>query len=240
MAHQYHHVASGRFGVTGKPPHQHSTGPNKSVLVVSDSLFVAEALIATLGLQSAWSARPGTLHTEGKATVGPAVALIVSPDGDSAGRTTRSIRRYWATCKVITAGVANREEDVLAAFRAGADGVVLLDESLRDVRIALQAVLAGEFRPPPSLLRPLVDRLIWLGGAHGQTAGRGAMRRLSARQIDILLRIAHGESNKEIAVGTGLEVQTIKNHVSRLLRKLEVRSRFDAARVAASYVRGSP
>jgi DNA-binding NarL/FixJ family response regulator len=63
---------------------------------------------------------------------------------------------------------------------------------------------------------------------------------LSGREADVLHLVAHGWTNKEIAHRLRLELQTVKNHVGRILRKLGVRSRFDVARAWATRRRSRP
>lgn len=85
-------------------------------------------------------------------------------------------------------------------------------------------------------MRPFFQRLIQFRAAGGRPV---AVARLSARQVEILQYLARGQSNKEIAVAIHVEVQTVKNHVSDILRKLGVSNRFDAARLAAGQLGGS-
>jgi two-component system nitrate/nitrite response regulator NarL len=62
--------------------------------------------------------------------------------------------------------------------------------------------------------------------------------RLSARELEILRCIERGDSNKAIARQLNVELQTVKNHVTHVLHKLGVRSRYDAARFAAQHLLG--
>lgn len=87
-------------------------------------------------------------------------------------------------------------------------------------------------------MRPVFDRLVWFDKPSHRIGCSAPIQRFSARETTILARMARGETNKEIAVGLGVGVQTVKNRVSRILRKLDVHTRFDAARAIAAQLRG--
>jgi len=71
-----------------------------------------------------------------------------------------------------------------------------------------------------------------------RTGERPSPRPLSAREIDAMDQLAPGKSNKEVAAALGVAEQAAKNHVARVMRKLGVRSRHDAARMALAQLRG--
>lgn len=133
----------------------------------------------------------------------------------------------------MVVGIPNQEEAILRCVAAGAAGLVTREESLNELSRALHEVLESGYRLPAYALAPLLDRLVALG-APALPGGSVEMRRLSAREIEVVSHMARGATNKEIALQLSVEVQTVKNCVSRILRKLAVHSRYDAARLWAS------
>jgi DNA-binding NarL/FixJ family response regulator len=205
-------------------------------VVLCNSVAIAESLISNLDLRPALSMPLSTglsaLRGRTWSSGCPALAVLVETDARTLAGAARALKRRWPDIRVLAVGAPNTEDSILRCFAAGADGMVLPDESLEQLRGAVRDVVAGRFRPPPAKnLQPLFSRLIRLQPAGGSNeAPRFAA--LSRREKEVLALLRRGESNKEIAVHLHLEVQTIKNHVSAILRKLGVRTRFDAPRVA--------
>ncbi len=206
-----------------------------STLVCSTSALVAEAFAQALGLKPVQlvELRPGLigLRAPSRSNGAPSLAIVCGPDAETAVRAVRLIKRRWPKARVLVAGVANREASVLRCLAAGADGLVLPDESLAQLRTAMREVAAGGFRPPPNL-RPFFNRLITLAPELGGVRRLPRATALSTREREILTCLAAGLSNKDIARQLHLEVQTVKNHVGRLMHKLGVRTRHDAVRVS--------
>jgi len=161
---------------------------------------------------------------------------VLESDGAAASAVTRRLGALWPQVCVVVVGVANEEDAILQCVAAGAAGLVTHDESLDDLGSALHDVVENGRRLPARALAPILDRLVALSGS--QSAGRVArMCRLSAREIEVTSRMARGDTNKDIAVHLAIEVQTVKNCVTRILHKLGVHSRYDAARVWAADTR---
>jgi two-component system nitrate/nitrite response regulator NarL len=110
-----------------------------------------------------------------------------------------------------------------AALRQGADGYLLRDISAEALIQTLRGVVRGEAAVPRALVHLLVNalRIGTLG-----SAGDDLVARLSPRERDVLTEIARSRSNAEIAGRLGLKESTVKTHVSNILRKSGVRSRF--------------
>lgn len=108
-------------------------------------------------------------------------------------------------------------------------GVVVAHEPLAALAEALVAVHSGDLRVPPPLAH--LDRLIRVETKR-ETFRGGPLVRITTRERQILDLVASGKQNKEIAIELGIELQTVKNQVFRLFRKLGVSNRADAARLA--------
>jgi DNA-binding NarL/FixJ family response regulator len=141
------------------------------------------------------------------------------------------LKGRWPQARTLLVGLANQEDSIIGSVAAGADGIVLDEESFEELEQAIPAVRAGSFRPPPKLVRPLFDRLVWLEGRSRKVGNDPRLARLTTREREILAHVAPGEANKQIAAELHVEEQTIKNHLQRMFRKLNVHTRADAARV---------
>ncbi len=163
------------------------------------------------------TSRRHEIHTMRSTTAGRAASIL------------RTLRRKCPQTKIVLAGVLNREQTIVNAFASGAAGVVSDDESLPALRQAIEQVSAFGVCPPPnSALPALIRRLVVASGSRTNGHVTVATASLSQREAEILGRLEVGASNKEIAVTLGIEVQTVKNHMRRLFRKLHVKSRLDA------------
>jgi DNA-binding NarL/FixJ family response regulator len=117
------------------------------------------------------------------------------------------------------------DEYVFGALVAGASGFLLKDAEPDDVFAAIRAVHRGHGLIAPEVTRRLIARF----AAIFPTAERSRLlETLSAREREVLVLIATGMSNAQIGRALGLEEATIKGHVSRLLTKLDLRSRVQA------------
>jgi DNA-binding NarL/FixJ family response regulator len=125
---------------------------------------------------------------------------------------------------------------ILDALRAGADGCLPRAISPEGLRRALRAVCQGEAALPRTWTAVLVAALRMRAAATGSAH---QPIRLSAREQDVLVEIARGRSNAEIAQRLGLKPSTVKTHVSHILRKSGAQSRFALQRAATEALRWS-
>lgn len=138
----------------------------------------------------------------------------------------RRIRQRYPNLRILVVSAYDDDVYVQGLLSAGVNGYHLKDQSLSDLRLAVQRVMAGERWISSSL----VDKL--LRSSHSTTA----VPTLSARQRDILGLLAEGLDNRAIANRLQLSVKTIENHLTRLYRQLNVQSRLEAA----NFVREHP
>jgi len=127
--------------------------------------------------------------------------------------------------EVIVITTFNVDEYVFEALRAGAVGFLLKDESPDRIVDAVRAVALGDALISPEVTRRLLDQFVSAAPAR---AGDPALARLTPRERDVLLGIAAGRSNAEIAAHLHLEESTVKSHVGRMLAKLGLTSRVQA------------
>jgi DNA-binding NarL/FixJ family response regulator len=129
--------------------------------------------------------------------------------------------------KVILLTTFDLDEYVFAGIRAGASGFLLKSAHPDELLSAIRAVLSGDAVVAPSATRRLLDQV-----ADDLPAQRGEdprLAELTPREREVLVEIARGRSNAEIAAGLFMAEATVKTHVGRLFAKLDQRDRVQLA-----------
>jgi DNA-binding NarL/FixJ family response regulator len=138
---------------------------------------------------------------------------------------TRLVTARQDAPKVIMLTTFDLDEYAFAGLRAGASGFLLKDASADEVLQAIRAVHAGDAVLALSTTRRMLDHL---ASAQVTRTASPLLKRLTARELDVLLEIARGHSNAETAQRLYLSEATVKTHVGHLLAKLGVRDRVQA------------
>jgi len=160
--------------------------------------------------------------------------VIVDSDLSAPGaiEATYRIRRDEPSVSVIILGHDDDDEAVFAAIRAGAAAFLLRSLEPADVVSAVARVRNGEYLINDRVLnRPQVASRVlteFRGLAVFGADHRKVFAPLSPREVEILDRIAQGRTNRQLADDLGISEQTVKNHVSSILRKLSVNDRTQA------------
>lgn len=152
--------------------------------------------------------------------------VIVRVTADAASA-IRAVLKWRPTARVLVAGIPDRADEIVRAIEAGAVGYVLCGASPADWAHAVEAVYDSTFVCPPHVTLALFARLRERAGSTVEDDP------LSGREREIVRLVARGLSNKQIARQLGLALHTVKNHVHRILRKLGVHRRRDAARAVS-------
>ncbi|WP_031160235.1 response regulator [Streptosporangium roseum] len=148
-------------------------------------------------------------------------------DGITATRRLRS-RRHPPEVIVLT--TFDADENILHALRAGACGFLLKDTPPAQIVEAVRRVAAGDPVLSPRITRRLMDRAAVQAGAYQRA--RAALATLSPREHEVVLAVARGRTNAEIAAELSMKVTTVKAHVSHILNKLELDNRTQIALLA--------
>jgi DNA-binding NarL/FixJ family response regulator len=148
---------------------------------------------------------------------------------------TRQLRRLEHPPSVLVLTTYDLDEHVVESLRAGASGFLLKDVPADELVQAVRVVHAGAAIVAPTVTKRLLDRFArHLPAADGPA--RTALPELTEREHQVLLLVARGLSNAEIAAELVLSETTVKTHVSNLLAKLGLRDRVQA--VVLAYERG--
>jgi len=126
--------------------------------------------------------------------------------------------------RVLMLTTFDLDEYVYAALRAGASGFLLKDTPPEQLLSAIRIVAAGDALLAPSVTRRLVAEIA-NRSRHEAAADLSMFDSLTAREHEVLLSVAQGRSNQEIAESLFMSPATAKTHVSRLLTKLDARDR---------------
>lgn len=139
------------------------------------------------------------------------------PELDGVGA-IKEIREFDDGAHIIVLTTFDGDEDIYRAIKAGAKGYLLKDTAREALMESIRRVHAGETCIPPALAAKLAERV----------SGEA----LSAREIEVLQRIAAGKSNKEIGAELFISEGTVKTHVKSIFSKLDVVSRTEAVATA--------
>ena len=206
------------------------------VLVVDDQELVRSGFCVILdaadGITVVGEAANGEAAVSQVAARGPDVVLmdIRMPGMDGLEATRLITGGPAAAPKVVMLTTFDLDEYVYEALRAGASGFLLKDSPRHDLIAAVRAAAAGDAMLAPTVTRRLIEAFARRPPETAPAPSRLAS--LTARERDVLLMMARGRSNAEIAKGLFVSEATVKTHVGNLLTKLGLRDRVQAVILA--------
>jgi DNA-binding NarL/FixJ family response regulator len=201
------------------------------LLLVDDDALVRSGLRMLLGseddLDVVGEAADGFEAIRLARELRPEVVLmdVRMPGLDGIAATRRIVAGPEPTPRVLVVTTFEHDEYVYDALRAGASGFVLKRAQPAELAQAVRIIAAGESLVFPELTRALVERY---GAVSPGDERLALLDRLTPREAEILLLVARGASNAEIAGELVVAVHTVKTHVASTLAKLEVRDRTQA------------
>ncbi len=208
------------------------------ILVAEDQQLVRDGIVTMLGVRDDFSvvaqAGDGADAVAEALRTRPDVALIDirMPVLDGIEATRRIIAELPET-RVLMLTTFGSDEYVFSALAAGASGFLLKDVRAEALLEAVAAVAHGEGRLDPSVTAAVVDHFRSHAGSRSTDA---AVDDLTDRELEVLMHLARGRSNAEIAEALVVAPGTVKTHVASVLAKLGVRDRVQA--VIAAYESG--
>ncbi|WP_037863713.1 response regulator [Streptomyces sp. NRRL S-340] len=203
-----------------------------SLLIVDDHPVVRDGLRgmfeAASGFTVLGEASGGAEAVEKAAALDPDVVLMdLRMPGGSGVDAIRELTRRGARAKVLVLTTYDTDSDTLPAIEAGATGYLLKDAPREELFTAVRAAAEGRTVLSPAVASRLVSAV---------RAPAAGSEPLSAREREVLVLVARGTSNREIARELFISEATVKTHLTHLYAKLGVKDR--AAAVAAAYDRG--
>jgi DNA-binding NarL/FixJ family response regulator len=154
------------------------------------------------------------------------IVMDLSLPGMSGIETTRRLATTVPQSRVLVLTISVSDAHVKDAIVAGASGYLLKDASIDEIGSGIRAAAAGESVISPRIATKLLDH-VRATSSNGNDDETGAQ--LSKREIEILRLMAEGKENKEIAQELYISPQTVKNHISNILTKLQIENRIQAA-----------
>ena len=207
------------------------------ILVVDDhELFrggITQVLSKDRDFDIVGEAADGRAALEMAGMVSPSIVLMdLSLPAPGGLETTQRIRREFPAIAVVVMAHEEDEESLFASIKAGAAAFVIKDISPDDLMHVIRRVSQGEFLindkvfSKPAVASRVLKEFRELA-VYGQEA-QPIFAPLSPREVEILDNIAQGMTNKQVAYALSISEQTVKNHMSSILRKLAVNDRTQA------------
>lgn len=185
-------------------------GVSAYLSIQEDMEVVGEAENGKIGYEKALSLRPDVILMD---------LVMEVMDGIAA---TKAILKDWPEAKILIVTSFIDDEKVYPAIEAGAAGYLLKTSSAQEIADAIRATMRGERVLEPEVTSKMLEHL-------AQKNQPVLHEELTNREREILLLIAKGHSNQEIADELFITLKTVKTHVSNILAKLEVEDRTQAA-----------
>ncbi len=205
-------------------------------------LLVDDHSVVRLGMMTLINDQP-EMETVGEAgTAAEALAAVeeLQPDvvlmdirlpGESGIAATEQITQKYPDIKVVMLTSYADDELIFRAVRAGAKGYVLKQVGNEELLDAIRAAAHGEAILDPQTANKILGRLKQLE----DEAEQRAFEELSPRELDVLAEVAQGKTNSEIGESLNLSETTVRNYVSNILSKLDLKNRVELATFAVEH-----
>ncbi len=203
------------------------------VLVADDHAIVRTGIRHVLesepGFAVVAEAATGAEALELAASLRPDVAVLdISMPGESGLRVAAELRQRSPDTRVLILSMHDNTEYVLESLRAGAHGYLLKDSAATELRGAIRAVRRGESYFSPAI----AGRLSAVVRGDVTESAATALAQLTARERQVLVGVAEGRTNREIAQQLGISHRTVESHRESLMKKLGVRTVAGLTRLA--------
>lgn len=198
------------------------------VMIADDHILMREGIKQLLEfdgeIEVIAEANDGEECLEKLKTINPEVLLLdINMPKKNGIEVLESIRNQNLKVKVLILTVHNEIEYLLKAVDIGVDGYILKDSESAELKRAIVTVLEGESYIQSSLIPALNSRLI------ARDVDKEKIESLTKRELEVLVQVANGMFNKEIANALNISERTVKNHLSNIFKKIDVSDRTQAA-----------
>jgi DNA-binding NarL/FixJ family response regulator len=200
-----------------------------TILIVEDQTLMRQGLKTILdlepGMRVVGEADNGVSGVEAALRLRPDVVLMdVQMPRLNGVLATADLVRQWPEARVIILTTFDRDDYVYQGVRAGAMGYLLKDAPAHQLIETIRRIQAGEVFIQPEIASRALREMM--------RPGAQTWEPLSEREREVLVLLAQGAANKEIAERLVITEGTVKNHVSNILAKLQVENRTQAADIA--------
>ena len=204
-------------------PKLNATKQKIRILVADDHPVVRKGLQSCLERQDrlkiVGEAADGDEALEKALDLSPDVVLLdISMPRRDGLAVTEALRKEAPDIKVLILSVHSNKEYLFRIIQAGAHGYVSKESSPAELLRAIETVYSGQTYFSPEIAQAALNQLVNNGGK------RDPFAQLTTRERDVLVLIAQGQSNKEIALRLGIGVRTIETHRERIMRRLDIHS----------------
>jgi RNA polymerase sigma factor (sigma-70 family) len=138
------------------------------------------------------------------------------------------VKKDFPSAKIIVMDLAPVQADILQYVKAGANGFILKDASLKDLLITIRTVSEGATVLPPLLVDSLFSQIVDHAIREGKSKLNEAVR-MTTRERQVILLLGEGMSNKEIAQKMHISTYTVKSHIHNIIEKLALHTRLEIA-----------
>lgn len=209
---------------------------------VSRILIVDDHVVLREGLASLLAGQPDFEIVGEAGTVAEAIVKVAElepdivlmdyglPDGTGV-EATREVLARWPETNIVFLTVHETDDELFGAIRSGAKGYLLKNVPVSEMLKKLRGLARGE----APISGQMVSRILAQMAREQHTAALDdeLLGQLTPRELEVLQEIARGATNQEIAESLYISINTVKNHVHNILKKLEVKNRHGAAKLAA-------
>lgn len=145
------------------------------------------------------------------------VLMDIDMPGMNGIQVTQAVTKELPDVRVLVLTIETGTDRIMQVLEAGARGYVLKDSPVEDLIKAIETVISGDAFFSPQIARVTLNRLV-------QGSSEAPSDQLTNREREVLIQIAEGMSNKEIACQLNLGVRTVETHRERIMRKLNIKS----------------
>ncbi len=154
----------------------------------------------------------------------PEVLLLdINMPGKNGIDVLKKMKDNQSQIKVLILTVHNELEYLMSAVDIGVDGYILKDSESSELKKAIRVIRDGESYIQPKLIPAMNNQLI------NRDADKDKIASLTNRELEVLVQVANGMFNKEIATNLNISERTVKNHISNIFKKIDVSDRTQAA-----------
>jgi len=198
------------------------------VMITDDHVMIREGIKKLLeydgSIEVIAEAGDGEECLEMLKTLKPEVLLLdINMPKKNGIEVLEQIKKNKMNLRVLILTVHNEVEYLLKAVDIGVDGYILKDSESSELKRAITAIINGENYIQPDLIPSLNSRLI------NRDADKEKIERLTRRELEVLIEMASGMFNRDIAINLNISERTVKNHISNIFKKIDVADRTQAA-----------